>query len=53
MVGICSSALYSTLDPLSSATGLSLGELNSGNGYMVSAQRDLFRMLLLLTSRQK
>ncbi|RDW86610.1 uncharacterized protein DSM5745_03252 [Aspergillus mulundensis] len=34
VVGICSSSLYSTLDPLSNATGLSYDTLNSGTGYM-------------------
>ncbi|KAL4906335.1 hypothetical protein BDW74DRAFT_167421 [Aspergillus multicolor] len=34
VVGICSSSLYSTLDPLSKATGLSYDNLNSGTGYM-------------------
>ncbi|KAL1878112.1 hypothetical protein VTK73DRAFT_8073 [Phialemonium thermophilum] len=34
VTGICSSALYSTLGPLSKATGLSYGDLNSGTGYM-------------------
>ncbi|KAF5963226.1 major facilitator superfamily transporter, putative substrate-H+ antiporter [Fusarium bulbicola] len=32
--GICSSALYSTLGPLSESTGLSYNDLNSGTGYM-------------------
>lgn len=35
IIGICSSALYSTLGPLSAATGLSYGDLNAGTGYMV------------------
>ncbi|KAL3441120.1 major facilitator superfamily domain-containing protein [Aspergillus insuetus] len=34
VIGICSSALYSTLDPLSKATGLTYSDLNSGTGYM-------------------
>ena len=36
VIGICSSALYSTLGPLSKATGLTYNDLNSGTGYMVS-----------------
>lgn len=35
VIGICSSALYSTLGPLSESTGLSYNDLNSGTGYMV------------------
>ncbi|RSL76570.1 hypothetical protein CEP51_009839 [Fusarium floridanum] len=34
IIGICSSALYSTLGPLSEATGLTYNDLNSGTGYM-------------------
>ncbi|KAJ4125250.1 hypothetical protein NW754_013536 [Fusarium falciforme] len=34
IIGICSSALYSTLGPLSKATGLTYNDLNSGTGYM-------------------
>ncbi|KAM0428472.1 hypothetical protein ACHAPT_006832 [Fusarium lateritium] len=34
VIGICSSALYSTLGPLSEATGLTYNDLNSGTGYM-------------------
>ncbi|KAF4464169.1 HOL1 substrate-H+ antiporter [Fusarium albosuccineum] len=34
VIGICSSALYSTLGPLSDATGLTYNDLNSGTGYM-------------------
>ncbi|KAF9869713.1 hypothetical protein CkaCkLH20_12756 [Colletotrichum karsti] len=34
VIGICSSALYSTLGPLSQATGLSYNDLNYGTGYM-------------------
>ncbi|KAL4884614.1 putative MFS transporter [Aspergillus karnatakaensis] len=34
VIGFCSSSLYSVLDPLSKATGLSYGDLNSGTGYM-------------------
>ncbi|KAG5752046.1 hypothetical protein H9Q70_005333 [Fusarium xylarioides] len=34
VIGICSSALYSTLGPLSESTGLSYNDLNSGTGYM-------------------
>lgn len=34
MVGIASAAIYSVLVPISDATGLTLGDLNSGTGYM-------------------
>lgn len=39
VIGICSSSLYSTLGPLSKATGLSYDNLNSGTGYMVYHHR--------------
>lgn len=35
VVGMCASALYSTLNALSEATGLTYHDLNSGTGYMV------------------
>lgn len=34
MVGIASAAIYSVLEPISDATGLTVGDLNSGTGYM-------------------
>lgn len=34
MVGIASAAIYSVLEPISDATGLTLGDLNAGTGYM-------------------
>lgn len=34
MVGIASAAIYSVLTPISDATGLTLGDLNDGTGYM-------------------
>ena len=34
MVGIASAAIYSVLVPISVATGLTLGDLNAGTGYM-------------------
>ncbi|KAF2099206.1 MFS general substrate transporter [Rhizodiscina lignyota] len=34
MVGIASAAIYSVLVPISTATGLTLGDLNAGTGYM-------------------
>ncbi|KZF24899.1 MFS transporter [Xylona heveae TC161] len=34
MVGIASAAIYSVLEPISADTGLSLGDLNAGTGYM-------------------
>ncbi|EXJ91478.1 hypothetical protein A1O3_00026 [Capronia epimyces CBS 606.96] len=34
MVGIASAAIYSVLVPISEATGMTLGDLNSGTGYM-------------------
>lgn len=52
VIGICSSALYSTLDPLSKATGLTYLDLNSGTGYMVRTVPSrcswLVRKMLLL-----
>ncbi|KAF5671980.1 transporter HOL1 [Fusarium circinatum] len=33
-VGIASAAIYSVLVPISAATGLTVGDLNSGTGYM-------------------
>ncbi|KAF5548556.1 transporter HOL1 [Fusarium phyllophilum] len=33
-VGIASAAIYSVLVPISAATGLAIGDLNSGTGYM-------------------
>ena len=35
MVGIASAAIYSVFEPISDATGLSLGDLDAGTGYMV------------------
>ncbi len=37
MVGIASAAIYSVLVPISEATGLTLGDLNAGTGYMFLA----------------
>ena len=37
MVGIASAAIYSVLEPISEATGLTLGDLNAGTGYMFLA----------------
>lgn len=37
MVGIASAAIYSVLEPISAATGLSLSDLNAGTGYMFLA----------------
>lgn len=37
MVGIASAAIYSVLEPISVATGLTLGNLNAGTGYMFLA----------------
>lgn len=34
MVGIASAAIYSVLEPISQDTGLTLGDLNAGTGYM-------------------
>lgn len=34
MVGIASAAIYSVLEPISEATGLTLADLNDGTGYM-------------------
>ncbi|KAG4283268.1 hypothetical protein FPRO06_09941 [Fusarium proliferatum] len=36
-VGIASAAIYSVLVPISAATGLTVGDLNSGTGYMFLA----------------
>lgn len=36
MVGIGSAAIYSVLEPIAKDTGLTLGNLNAGTGYMVS-----------------
>ncbi|KAL9121533.1 MAG: hypothetical protein Q9187_001904 [Circinaria calcarea] len=35
MVGIASAAIYSVLEPIADDTGLTLGDLNAGTGYMV------------------
>lgn len=37
MVGIASAAIYSVLEPISEATGLTLADLNHGTGYMFLA----------------
>ena len=37
MVGIASAAIYSVLEPISEATGLTLADLNSSTGYMFLA----------------
>lgn len=37
MVGIASAAIYSVLIPISNETGLTLGDLNAGTGYMFLA----------------
>ena len=34
-IGIASAAIYSVLEPIAKDTGLTLGELNAGTGYMV------------------
>jgi hypothetical protein len=34
MVGIASAAIYSVLEPISEDTGLTVGDLNAGTGYM-------------------
>lgn len=34
-IGIASAAIYSVLEPIEKATGLTLGDLNAGTGYMV------------------
>lgn len=34
MVGIASAAIYSVLEPIADDTGLTLGDLNAGTGYM-------------------
>ena len=36
MVGIASAAIYSVLEPIAEDTGLTLGDLNAGTGYMVN-----------------
>ena len=35
-VGTAASAIYSVLEPIEKDTGLTLGDLNAGTGYMVS-----------------
>ncbi|KAK4542452.1 hypothetical protein LTR36_006704 [Oleoguttula mirabilis] len=37
MVGIASAAIYSVLEPIADATGLTLADLNAGTGYMFLA----------------
>lgn len=37
MVGIASAAIYSVLEPIAEDTGLTLGDLNAGTGYMFLA----------------
>ena len=34
-IGLTSAAIYSILEPIAESTGLTLGELNAGTGYMV------------------
>ena len=34
-IGIASAAIYSVLEPIAKDTGLTLGDLNAGTGYMV------------------
>ena len=34
-IGIAASAIYSILEPIEKDTGLTLGDLNAGTGYMV------------------
>ena len=34
-ISIASAAIYSVLEPISKDTGLTLGDLNAGNGYKV------------------
>ena len=34
-IGIASAAIYSFLEPIEKSTGLTLGDLNAGTGYMV------------------
>lgn len=36
-IGIASAAIYSVLEPIAKDTGLTLGDLNAGTGYMVRA----------------
>ena len=36
-IGIASAAIYSVLEPIANDTGLTLGDLNAGTGYMVRA----------------
>lgn len=47
MVGIASAAIYSILVPISEDTGLTLGDLNAGTGYMVSIQSSSYPCLQL------
>jgi len=37
MVGIASATIYSALEPIAEDTGLTLGDLNAGTGYMFLA----------------
>ena len=47
MVGIASAAIYSVLEPISDATGLTLGDLNAGTGYMFLGQSSRTSIMML------
>ena len=49
-LGISSAAIYSVLEPISDATGLTLSDLNSGTGYMVLKFSDLGSVLMASSS---
>ena len=51
MVGIASAAIYSVLDQIKDATGLTLGDLNAGTGYM-SVRFRMSECSLMLTKIQ-
>ena len=45
-IGIASAAIYSVLEPISKDTGLTLGDLNAGTGYMVGGLFPICGLLL-------
>lgn len=51
-VGIASAAIYSVLEPIEQATGLTLGDLNAGTGYMVKTC-SVFHFLIVFSFKRR